>query len=59
MAGQKPNYIRGDFICTACERTFYSPHEGHFLDPHNEEVGRCIDCHLKNFKACADERCCA
>ena len=48
-----------DFTCTDCDKGFYYPHEGHFLDPHNEEAGRCIDCHVNNFKACADERCCA
>ena len=48
MTVQKPNYLRGDFICTDCKRTFYSPHEGHFLDPDDEEAGRCVDCHLKN-----------
>ena len=48
-----------DFTCSNCKRDFFRPHEGYFLDPHDEMVGRCIDCHVKNFKPCADERCCA
>ncbi len=48
-----------DFTCTDCGKGFYYPHEGHYLDPHNEEVGRCVDCHLKNFEPCDSERCCA
>jgi len=48
-----------DFTCTNCKSEFFTPHEGYFLDPHDEEVGRCIDCHIDNFKPCSDERCCA
>ena len=48
-----------DFTCTNCKGEFFRPHEGYFLDPHDEEVGRCVDCHIKNFKPCSDERCCA
>ena len=48
-----------DFTCSNCKRDFFRPHEGCFLDPHDEMVGRCIDCHIKNFKPCSDERCCA
>ena len=55
----KQQESKPDFTCTDCGKGFYYPHEGHYLDSHNEEVGRCVDCHLKNFKACADERCCA
>ena len=54
-----PSYYRGDFICTDCEAVRWSPHEGHYLDPHDEEVGRCIDCHVKNFAPCDSDRCCA
>ena len=50
---------RPDFTCSNCKRDFFRPHEGYFLDPHDEEVGRCVDCHIKNFKPCSDERCCA
>ena len=48
-----------DFTCSNCKRDFFRPHEGCFLDPHDEMVGRCVDCHIKNFKPCSDERCCA
>ena len=48
-----------DFTCSNCKGDFFRPHEGYFLDPHDEMVGRCIDCHIKNFKPCSDERCCA
>ena len=48
-----------DFTCSNCKRDFFTPHEGYFLDPHDEMVGRCVDCHIKNFKPCNDERCCA
>lgn len=48
-----------DFTCTNCNGEFFIPHEGYFLDIHDEMVGRCIDCHIKNFKPCSDELCCA
>ena len=48
-----------DFTCSNCKRDFFTPHEGYFLDPHDEMVGRCVDCHIKNFKPCSYERCCA
>ncbi len=48
-----------DFTCTNCKGEFFKPHEGYFLDIHDEMVGRCIDCHIKNFKPCDSERCCA
>ena len=48
-----------DFTCSNCKGDFFRPHEGYFLDPHDEMVGRCVDCHIKNFKPCSDERCCA
>ena len=54
-----PSSHRGDFICTDCGALSWSPHEGLYLDPHNEEAGRCVDCHIKNFEVCASEMCCA
>ena len=45
---QKVNWNRGDFICSDCDRSFFAPHEGLFLDPEDEEVARCIDCDLKH-----------
>lgn len=48
-----------DFTCSNCKRDFFRPHEGYFLDIHDEMMGRCIDCHIKNFKPCSDELCCA
>ena len=54
-----PSSWRGDFICSDCEALSWAPHEGHYLDPHNEEVARCADCHIKNFVPCESVRCCA
>ena len=54
-----PEVETPDFTCTDCGKGFYYPHEGHYLDPHDEMVGRCVDCHLKNFVPCDSERCCA
>ena len=54
-----PSVYRGDFICSDCEAMSWSPHEGMSLDPHNEEVARCADCHIKNFVPCESVRCCA
>jgi hypothetical protein len=48
-----------DFTCTNCKGEFFVPHEGYFLDIHDEMVVRCIDCHIKNFKRCSEEGCCA
>ena len=48
-----------DFTCSNCKSDFFTPHEGYFLDPHDEMVGRCIDCHIKHFVPCDSERCCA
>ena len=48
-----------DFTCSNCSREFFLPHEGYFLDIHDETVGRCVDCHIKNFKPCTDVLCCA
>jgi hypothetical protein len=48
-----------DFTCTDCGKAFYYPHEGLYLDPHDEMVGRCAGCHIKNFVKCDSERCCA
>ena len=36
-----------DFICDDCEKQFYAPHEGEFVDWEEEKV-RCIDCDLKD-----------
>ena len=55
----KQQESKPDFTCTDCGKGFYHPHEGHYLDPHDEMVGRCVDCHLKNFAPCDSERCCA
>jgi len=55
----KEQESKPDFTCTNCNGEFFIPHEGYFLDIHDEEVGRCIDCHIKNFKPCSDELCCA
>ena len=54
-----PEVETPDFTCTDCGKGFYYPHEGHYLDPHDEMVGRCADCHIKNFEPCDSERCCA
>ena len=55
----KEQESKPDFTCTNCNGEFFIPHEGYFLDIHDEMVGRCIDCHIKNFKPCSDELCCA
>jgi len=55
----KEQESKPDFTCTNCNGEFFIPHEGYFLDPHDEEVGRCIDCHIKNFQPCTDVMCCA
>ena len=55
----KQQESKPDFTCTDCGKGFYHPHEGHYLDPHDEMVGRCADCHIKNFEPCDSERCCA
>ncbi len=55
----KERAAKPDFTCTNCRGEFFVPHEGCFLDIHDEMVVRCIDCHVKNFQPCTDERCCA
>jgi len=54
----KEQESKPDFTCTDCGANAYYPHEGKYLDIHNEDACRCIDCHLKNFVPCDSERCC-
>ena len=48
---QEVNWNRGDFICSDCDRSFFAPHEGLFLDPEDEEAVRCVDCHITRLVA--------
>jgi|3_EtaG_2_1085321.scaffolds.fasta_scaffold233010_1 hypothetical protein len=55
----EPEVETPDFTCTDCGVNKYYPHEGKYLDIHNEDACRCVDCHLKHFVPCDSERCCA